>query len=424
MRQVPASAGQRLLWFLDRHHGQGGTLNCPMVCRLTGPLDLARLTVAVGKLAARHESLRTTFTGAGRGLTQVVHDPGPLPLSRVSLDGPGAVGEALTVELGTRVDPVIWPVRVHLWQASSTEHVLCVNMHHLITDTWSCDVLLREVALCYSAAAEDGQVLPPPAWQYRHFALWQARQFRRPDFLRHQEYWRAQLTGAGPLDLPIGQARAVGARRRAEQSQIPDEVGAKLRELARVSGTTIFAVMLAVYYAMLCRATSQPDLSVSSLFANRAKPEVQNTVGFIANMLVLRARLPADATFADTVAVARRVVIGATAHQELPFHLLTQVTTRPGKLRLDDVVFQMLSQPLEASITAGDLEFTGMVPDVSGRFDFELALMPRGSGFAVKLFFSQDRVDPRWARAFLAKYVALAAAAASDPAAQVASLPA
>lgn len=415
MRRTPASTGQRLLWFLDRHSGDGGALNCPMACRLTGPVDTAAVAGAIGRLAARHESLRTTFTGAGRGLTQVIHEPGALPVRRVNLTGQATAEDALSIELGTRVDPVTWPVRATLWRVDPLDHVLCLNMHHLITDTWSCDVLLREFALCYSSAVGNAAALPPVGWQYRQFVLWQERQFKRPDFSRHRDYWRTQLTAVGPLKLPIDARSAADRGQLSETVWISDSVGAKLRQLGQANGTTIFAVMLAVYYCLLHRMTGSDDLAVSSLFANRTRPEVQNTVGFLANLLVLRVQLQPGATFADITSIARRIVIDAAAHQELPFHLVPQTTAGSGLLRLDDVVFQMLAHPLDDRISVGEMEVRGIVPDLAGRFDFELALMPRAQGFAVKLFYNKDRVDVGWARMFIANYAALAAAVAAAP---------
>ncbi|WP_202638501.1 condensation domain-containing protein [Bailinhaonella thermotolerans] len=416
---MPASAGQRLLWFLDRYRGAGGALNCPMVCRIGGPLDTAALEAALDGLAARHESLRTTFEGAGRNLVQVIHPPGPLPLEHAGAGTGAAVDEALTAELRTRIDPVERPVRARLWRISPGEHVLCLNMHHLVTDTWSCDVLFRDLAAGYAALLGEGPPPPPVGWQYAQYALWQERSLGRGGFRRHEEYWKARLAGVTPPALPLKPGGGGGRR----LSELVEAAGAGgLRELAAARRTTVFAVLLAVYYALLHRTTGQHDLAVASLFANRTRPEVQRTVGFLANLLVLRTSVPPRATFADLVDAARTTVLDASAHQRLPFHLLPQATARGGPVRLDDVVFQLLAEPLDAAVRAGGVEFRGLVPDVAGRFDFELALMPRGRGFAAKLFYAEDRADPAWARGFAAEYARLAAAAAADPSRPVTAL--
>lgn len=427
-REIPASAGQRLLWFLDRYRGQSGALNCPMTCRIKGPLDDAALQAALHQLTARHESLRTTFARQGRRLMQLIHPAGrdlPVSVDLSCYADPGvAMERALAGELQTRIDPTDWPVRATIWRLADDDHVLCLNMHHLVTDTWSCDVLFRELAAIYDGCSGGGSVLPPVGWQYAQFTLWQERRRGTDDFRRQLEYWQHHLDGVEPPRLPVASRQEGGApQRSAEQFEIAGSVATALRELARRQGTTVFAVTFAVYYVLLYQLTGQRDLAVGSIFANRARAEVQNTVGFLANLLVLRTRLPEAATFAGVLDSVRRTVVDAFAHQELAFHLLPQITTPQGPMRLDDLVFQMLPEPLEVTEQAGKTQFRSLVPDVVGRFDFEFALMPRGDGFAGKLYYTQSRVSAPWARELIGTYDALARAVAAAPDLPIGRLP-
>jgi hypothetical protein len=420
-RRVPASVGQRLLWFLDRHRGGSGALNCPMVCRILGPLDEPALACCLETLTRRHESLRTTFSGRGRQLAQVIHEPRPLVVERRDLSGlphPAAgLQQALAAELRARVDPEIWPLRCTLWQVGREEHILCLNLHHLVTDTWSCGILLQELARAYAWAVGAGPGLPPAGWHYADFAAWQEGLLGSDRFRRHEEYWRRQLQGAEAPPIPL-RSGAVSGRWGSEEGDVAPEVAEKLRGLARGHRTTPFAVMLAVCYTALHRLTGREDLALASQFANRSRPELVGTVGFVANQVVLRTRLPARATFSEVLAATRATVLDGFAHQELPHHLVPRDPPRDAgreALRLDDVVFQMLAEPLEVAIDAGRVRFEGMVPDVVGRFDFELGIMPRGRGFGAKLFYAADRLDPAWAQAFMSAYLSVAAEVAAAP---------
>lgn len=420
-RQVPASAGQRLLWFLDRYRGQSGALNCPMVCRIRGQADEAALRQAITLLAARHESLRTTFSGSGRRLVQLIHQPAPVPVAEADLRGAGdpraALDAALYAELRTPVDARAAAVRAALWRVADTEWVLALTLHHMVTDTWSCGILFEDLAACYGQAATgDGPGLGPAGWQFAQFAAWQQRQLRSPAFGRHREYWQQQLAGIKPPPLPIGGASsAAGAERASAHGFVPAATGAALRELAQAERTTAFTVLLAVYQALLHQRTGVDDVAVATLFTNRVRPELQRTTGFLANMVVLRTVLPEPVTFTALVRRTRQTVIEAFAHQELPYHLLAQGGERGGPLRADDIVFQMLAEPLDRTVTAGGVRFEEMVPDVPGRFDFELALMPQADGYAAKLYYTADRVDRDWAEDFTAGYAAVAEAVARAP---------
>jgi hypothetical protein len=421
VREVPASAGQRLLWFLDRYRGQSGALNCPMTCRIRGHADEAALQRAIDLLAARHESLRTTFGGGGRQLTQLIHEPAPVPVHWASLEGEGdpqdRLQAALHADLRYPVNPREAAVRVTGWRLGPAERVITLNMHHMVTDTWSCGILLEDLAACYArACGADGREPPSAGWQYAQFARWQERQLRSEAFARHADYWRNQLAGMQSPSLPVaGRGPAGGAQRASAHGLVSGPAGAALRDLARAEETTAFTVLLAAYQAMLHRLTGQDDIAVATLFTNRVRPEVLRTVGFVANMVMLRTRLPAQASFTDLIRRSRQTVIDAFAHQELAYHLLAQGGQRPGQLRPDDIVFQLLARPLDTVIEAAGVTFEGIVPDVPGRFDFELALMPASDGYAVKLYYSADRVATAWAEDFVAGYVAVAEALSRQP---------
>jgi hypothetical protein len=406
-RRVPASTAQRLLWLLERFRGGEGAVNCPIVLRLRGPLDEARLRTGLTALTARHESLRTTFEGRGRSLTQLVHPPGPVLLRRVDLAGHPDVESrlraAVRAEIREPIDAGDWPVRHTLWRLGSADHALCVNMHHAVTDGWSCGLVLRDLDRLTRA---DGPPLPPVGWQYPQASEWHHAWLDSAQSRAERAYWRDHLAGARlpriPLRPPVPGGERAGGN---ATGDIGAGVVDGLRRLARARRTTLAAVLLAVYYHVLGQVTGDDDLAVASFLANRGRPEVRETVGLLANMVVLRTRLCGAGTGPELIRRAHETVMNAFVHQRLPYQLLPADTIADRDRRPDDVMFQIVPEQRGPHAVAGATAEVVVLDELGTRFECEFQLYPRDGGMRAVLLYNRARLDPGWAAALVRDYV-------------------
>jgi hypothetical protein len=432
-RTLEASVGQRLLWLLDHYRGAAGRVNVPLAWRITEPLNEPALAAALDDLCIRHEALRTTCAARGRRLMQQVRGARSFGLRSVPAHGDGANGDSVSAgdldsalsdlrSLARRnLDAARSPVQAALWRLGAADHLLLLNIHHLATDFFSGVVIARDLEALYElrsglATAE----LPPIRWQYADWSEWQRESFAAGRLEQLQAFWRERLAGARLPELPADTAAlahgtdpspagtVVEREPGTVQLDFEPETVAALRAAARSLRSTLFPVMLAVFFAQLHRVSGQRDLTIASLFTNR-RPEVRESVGFFVNMVALRALVDPEAPFAMLARAARGTVVQALANCELPIQMLpaTALThTQDGSGRIDDVVFQFLDaqaepparrrfQPLDVAV-------------MSGRFPLELVV--RG-GDQCMLRFDPDRFDTRWATAFLDGYGRLLAAA-------------
>ncbi|HEX2090982.1 MAG TPA: amino acid adenylation domain-containing protein, partial [Longimicrobiaceae bacterium] len=332
---LPLSFAQQRLWLIQQMELRSAAYNVPVALRLRGALDRRALEGALAGLVRRHEALRTVFARAEGGPVQVVLPPGPRPLPGVDLTAlPAAAREAEARRLAEAdaarpFDLARGPLlRAALVQTGEGEHVLLLCMHHIVSDGWSMGVLFREVSALYNAfVAGRPSPLPELPVQYADYALWQRAWLSGETLDAQLAYWRVRLDGAPPLlELPTDHPRpAVAGNRGAVRGFVLSAVGTQaLRALARREGTTLFTVLLAGFQALLARYAGTEDVLVGTPVAGRTRLETESLIGFFVNTLVVRTDLSADPTARELVGRVRERVMGAHAHQDVPFERLVE----------------------------------------------------------------------------------------------------
>ncbi|OYD97753.1 non-ribosomal peptide synthetase [Nostoc sp. 'Peltigera membranacea cyanobiont' 210A] len=383
----PASFAQQRLWFLDQLIPDNGIYNVPTVIRLTGSLKLAALEQTFNEIVLRHETLRTTFIVSDGQPLQAIAPSLTIPLSVLDLQQlPDDEQEVkaksiITAEIERPFDLSSGPLlRVTLLVLSKTEHILLLNMHHIICDDWSMGVLIRELGTLYAAFAQNqpSPLLELPL-QYADFAHWQ-REWLQGEVLQTQlAYWREQLNDISILHLPTDKPRpAIQSYQGSTQFlELPLKLIDALEKLSQQEGVTLFMTLLAAFQTLLYRYTHQEDIAVGSPIANRNHSEIEGIIGFFVNSLVLRSNLSGNPTFRELLGRVREVTLGAYSHQDLPFEKLVEELHPERNLShhpLFQVVFGFQNAPMSA------LELPGLVPSFMNidikktRFDLELHL--------------------------------------------------
>ncbi|WP_234320145.1 non-ribosomal peptide synthetase [Streptomyces sp. SBT349] len=332
---APLSFAQQRLWFLQQYQPDSPALNLPYALRLRGPLDVGALERALTRATTRHDVLHTSFPVVDGQPVQVAGEPGPVELPVTDLSGlPEAERpeEALRLarqEAGRPFDLAADPaLRMRLIRLGADEHLLVVVLHHVVADGWSLRVLVDDISRCY--ADGDGDVLgDPPAApvRYADYAAWQRETLTDERLAAGLAYWREELAGAPTLlDLPTDRPRTPGAGAPAglRQITVSRELTARIRDMAREEGVTVFMVLVAAFSAVLSRYAGQREVCVGTPVANRERAETERLVGFFANTLVLRTDVSGGVSFTELLGRVRRTVLGAFEHRTVPFERLVE----------------------------------------------------------------------------------------------------
>ena len=426
---LPVSFAQQRLWFIQQMNPRGTAYNMPYALRLRGALDTDVLASALEALVRRHESLRTTFATQEGEPVQVIHPPGPVAPREVDLRHlPAAEREARAAALAREeaahpFDLEAGPLlRATVLRMDEADTVVLLTLHHVVTDGWSQEVLVRDLSELYTADADSrAPVLPELPVQYADYAVWQRAWLSGAVLQEQMGYWRGRLAGAPPLlELPTDRPRTASPESRADDRAflLSAETSAALRALARGEGATLFITLLAGFQALLSRWSGQDDVVVGTPVAGRSRLEVENVVGFFVNMLALRTDLSGDPSFRALLGRVREGVLQAHAHQELPFEKLVD-ELQPERSLTHPPLFQVmftLAAPQREALRLGGLD---AAPSVAGtaqaKFDLSLSMADHGERIGGALVYRTDLFDAGTIERMAEHLVRLLDQAAADP---------
>lgn len=377
----PLSPPQQRVYMVSQLE-QSTAYHMPAVVRLKGTLQQEKLTEAFEKLITRHDMLRTSF-----------HTLKGVPRQRVAPSVPFQIEQLTGGTMEENMQQFVRPfdlgcaplLRIGLKSLDDQEHLLFFDMHHLISDGLSIDLMLRELSDAY-----EGSVKDPLKLQYQDYAVWQEQQ----DFQKEEAFWLQEFSG----DLPALQL-LTDYQRPAVQSfagdrvikEINETLKRQLQELAAKHHTTLYTVLLSAYYTLLAKYTGQKEFVVGTPAAGRVHADLDDMIGMFVQTLALRSEVDPNGTMSQLIEQVKEKTMHAFEHQQYPFERLLEKLNVPrdfSRHPLFDTVFTLMPDH-ESAQHIGEMQVEIEETNFHiAKFDLTLQAMESDQGLSFVLDYS------------------------------------
>jgi amino acid adenylation domain-containing protein len=427
--QYPLSFEQQRLWFVNQLNPGTSAYNAPCAARIAGPLRMPVLKKALGDIVGRHEVLRTRIEAEDGQPIQVVSAPLPVEPEvidlRADVDRETRAIGLLMEQTARPFDLAVGPLfRVVVFQMAEDDHILLIAIHHLISDAWSAQVLMRDFVALYEAAAVGKEPdLPALKVQYGEYCEWQHRWLKTKAAERMSSYWKEYLRGDLP-DVALRPDRSPDKRAEigaaACSAALSLGVVKALRTISLRQRCTLPIVLLGSINLLLSRLTGLNDIIVGTAVAKRTRVEVENLIGLFVNVIAIRTELSGNPTFSEAAARTRDAAFGAYAHQELPFDAVVD-SLRPAEsspdLPLFTILFNYLNIP--AASPGGRDAVLGITPIRLPQTEFHYPLgfdvEEHGDTVRLQLLYQTALFSPERVQCLLDQWACLLEQIAGEP---------
>ncbi|MBB5159488.1 non-ribosomal peptide synthetase [Saccharopolyspora phatthalungensis] len=421
----PLSFGQERLWWLQQLDPGSATYNITVPVHFPGGVRADCLRRALARLADRHALLSSAYVEDTNGQPRTRRVDGfAVPVEWI--DDDRARGWRWHAEEIARVPfdlSAAPPVRAAVIRCQDGSGVVVLVLHHLLVDGWSIRVLIRDLVALYRAALEGSEpALPPLHAQFDDFVAWQRETLTDDVVAEHVDYWRAELDGFQPVELPLDHPRPKAPAYDAGNVEfsLTAEETAALRGFALRQRCAFPSAVAAVFQALLAVYTGQPDITVGSVLNGRGRREFDDVVGFFVNTVVLRSRIADSTTFREIVREVQQKLTAAQQHQDAPFERVVEAVQPerdPDRNAVFDIVFahhgELASPPVDAAASGEIARLTWSEP--LARFDLELSTRVVDGRLVGTFNYRTDLFEHATIAALADGYVRLAREARTQP---------
>jgi acyl transferase domain-containing protein/acyl carrier protein len=415
----PSSAGQQRLWFLHDLIGNSTAYHISTAIRLRGPLNTQALIQCHHDLIRHHDILQTCFKPL-QGIPHqwIVKEPvidiplidlSQLSISEQVAETKSQVQECIDKPFDLSQAPLL---RALLIRLSEKEHIWVLTLHHIISDEWSINILLREITQLYRASTAD-DMEPAPfsnGLQYQDYVGWQAALVQSSFYKQQLDYWKKQLIGIPALlQLPYDKPRPVYPTGHGSRITFhwDIELHTKLKTFGRQSNGTLFTVLSAGFAAFLSCYSGSQDLVIGTPIAGRQRPEFESLIGFFVNTLPLRFDLSANPTFHELLRQTRTSFFDAVSNQDVPFEKIVDAVNPVRNVSYSPIfqVMLILRNIETTSLNWPDLQVEPFdFEHTTAMFDLSLLMKETHDGLVGDFIFNTDLFEEKTIYEFILQF--------------------
>lgn len=402
----PISNAQRRLWFTSQIGDNSKTYNLPNSVFLQD-ISVEKFKKAVCQVIDRHEILRTIFKEDEKGdIRQWILTIEELAFEVEFKDyynenSPNQLAQQYIDEDKFKIfDLENGPlIRAVLFKVSSNDYIFYYNMHHIISDEWSMDILMKDTITYYEAFVKEiPPHLPKLKIQYKDYSAWQVQQRDNELYEQHKKYWLNKFSGELiTLDLIPNQERPniKTNKGRHLKTYISSQTTENINTFVSDNGGSLFMVLLASWNVLLYKYTSQNDIIIGASLGGRDHVDLETQIGFYIKTIAIRNQVNPNESFINFYNEVRESVLSDFVNDQYPYdtlveelELIRDVSRNP----LFDIMITLQNVSKQENIdlnqkNTDDIEDLG---DAMSKFDIDIEFSEVNGKIGFSITFNSD----------------------------------
>lgn len=390
---------QKKLW-LDQK-GAAAAFNTQCVVRMTGEVDIDRLSSAFNDLVSANEILRTTYQCLPGTTIPVMVISGSGAISIIQNDltnspedpqvGLAALaGKSMQLDFDLDKGPLL---QVNLVLLNDNDNRLIITVPALCSDNVGMKNLVRELFRYY----QSGQGADKPeeeSMQYADLAEWQIEMLEDEEAEDGINYWKEMDVLSGlVIDLPMEQriTQGPGFVPAVHRITLNADLNKAIDRVCNDAGIQLPTFFNACWQVLISRLSGQKGFYIGVGCDGRTYDELTDVPGLLAHYLPTRVSIESDSIFRDVLKQIESVVMENIEHQEyFTWEHISEHRDAETAQHFLPVSFDFIDQ--SDSFDAGGLQISIVEQAAcTERFNLKLNCIQSQTGYGIELHYNSRR---------------------------------
>lgn len=309
----PLSHSQKRLFALDKLYAKNTAYNMYSIIKMHGNVNPVKIENIFHHIMERHESLRTAFYIVDQEPVSEVQKQGRLEYENYQTNEPiqkliNRFVKPFNLEQGSLF-------RMMMVQRNICEFYLFIDMHHMISDGLSMNIIIRDFCSLY-----QNKAIEPVEFQYKDYAVWEQELIKTEFYMKQGVYWRNVFGNIKPKVI------AKQAEKRFAGHTIFRTMDKNLvvlcKEYAQQQKMTLFNMLFGVCVLLQYSQCMEAKIMTGTVVSGRRHENLMNTVGFFAKTIAILTEVDIYAKAGDFFRSVQTNIYDAFDNQDYPHEKL------------------------------------------------------------------------------------------------------
>jgi amino acid adenylation domain-containing protein len=326
-----ASNSQLRLWTLSQFEDASICYNVYFACQLHGKINKELMKESFMSVVLKHESLRTTFIYQNSDLKQRIDKYEENKHSLCLRHLPEISVEKLKVILKNESEKAFDLEKGPLFKAElisidESRHFLFMNIHHIVTDRWSINVLVEELLKTYSELSNRKEIsLKELPFNYKDYSSWHSNLLKSDKLAAQKEYWFKQLKDYhSVLNIKTDRPRPKYPvfRGKTYHFLLDSDLYSSVSVYSKEDRKSLFTIVFSAYTILLNWYSKMTEFVIGTPFACRNFPGLESQMGLYINMLPLKIKIDSEKYITEIIEEINDTLVEAYENQDYPFDMI------------------------------------------------------------------------------------------------------